>query len=275
MFSRLTLLQYSFALFSILFVLCSLSPANASNKEKFVVLGDSIEAGIIFDTPEIDAIYAENRHTDIFHDYLVDYVDEDFRQINLAVPGATLNDIVKKQLFKAMLAVLIAKDPVVFIGGGGNDLRAFLNSPDSAPCLAGDLPTCLALVDEVLDRAENRIEKILKGIKLVSFNDNPIILIRTQYNPFLKAGCDPLGGQIGQLGNLALEGTGGPTDPIVGLNNRIRALAAEYDAVVVETFLPFAFQPDVLVSDDCVHPTETGHDVIGQITINTYEAVTP
>jgi len=47
-----------------------------------------------------------------------------------------------------------------------------------------------------------------------------------------------------------------------GLNDRIRTVAARYDAQVVDLFPTFAVFANQLVSADCVHPNGAGYQAI-------------
>ena len=59
-----------------------------------------------------------------------------------------------------------------------------------------------------------------------------------------------------------------------GLNNRIREVAARYDAIVIEIFKEFALDhnPDDLILDDCVHTNDAGHEIIFRKAREAYEA---
>ncbi len=260
-----------------LLVITSAGGVAANDLEKQIVIGDSIEAGVILDERIIgvgdDLIFADSSHVDIFSHYLAENVNPDIVLINLSVPVARLDNIIDNQVPKSKRQVKRSDNPViVFIGGGGNDLRDILASPEFSVCfspLPEDQLTCLVLIDSALSEAEEKLEVILKKIRKAG-DENVTILIRTQYNPFLKASCDSFG-ILGPLGNLALEGPT-PDIALIGFNNRIRSLATEYDALVIDIFGPFFLFPEMLVSDDCIHPTNEGHVVIGNASIDIFDS---
>jgi hypothetical protein len=88
------------------------------------------------------------------------------------------------------------------------------------------------------------------------------ILMRTQYNALLRTGCATP--EIALLGTIALEGLPGSVLDR-GLNTRIRSLAERHGAQVVDVFLPFAAQADLLVSADCIHPNGLGYQAIAAL----------
>lgn len=177
---------------------------------------------------------------------------------NFSAPGATVRDIALSQLSPALTEVRrhLGHGVVVSWGGGGNDLLDFIASPQAATCL--QVPSCLARINALLDEKEHAIDLTLKTLRSFA-GPNTRILVRTQFNPLLKTGCDARGPR--DLANAALEGL--PGSPLAdGLNDRIRTVAGRHGATVVELFDAFALNPDALVAADCVHPNDAGYNLI-------------
>lgn len=185
---------------------------------------------------------------------------------NFSQPGAETRDIAMKQLPPAIAEVQHHSPFGVVIswGGGGNDLRHFISSPEAATCL--QVPSCLARLNALLNEAEQTIDLTIKALRFFAGPDGTI-LTRTQYNALQKSGCDPFG-QV-DLANTALEGAPG-TLLARGLNDRIRTVAERHEAKVVEIFLLFAADPNGLIADDCIHPNDAGYDIILNEFISTF-----
>ena len=83
--------------------------------------------------------------------------------------------------------------------------------------------------------------------------------MRTQYNALARTGCQTP--ENVALASATLEGAPG-TLLDRGLNDRIRTVAARYDAQVVDLFVPFLLQADTLVASDCIHPSGLGYQAI-------------
>ena len=100
----------------------------------------------------------------------------------------------------------------------------------------------------------------LKKLRSAAGSENTII-IRTQYNPLQKESCGGPSDPLAQLAQVVLEGN---VDPFLvrGLNDRIREMAIKHGAKVADIFMPFALNPEDLIDEDCVHPTDAGHRVI-------------
>lgn len=218
-----------------------------------VVLGDSIESGFGSSIPA-DAFVP------LVHEYLESTYGPDVDEHNLAVPGATVLEINRNQLASAIAEIQNHDSVVVSWGGGGNDLLDFIESPQAVTCLRGNV-SCLNRLDALLNKVEHIGDRALKFLRSAAGPDSTI-LVRTQYNPLLRDICGGPSHPLAHLANVVLEGG---ADPFLvrGLNDRIRDLAAKHGARVAEIFLPFYLYPDTLISDDCVHPSDAGHKVIG------------
>lgn len=216
-----------------------------------VVLGDSIEAGF-------GASSEDHEYVNLFHDDVEAFFGAPADLHNLAEPGATLRDIRHDQLASAVAEIEDHGPVVVSLGGGGNDLRTFIASPEAVTCTVGQI-TCLNRLDALLNELEAALDVLLKKVRS-ALGPEGTIIVRTQYNPLRRAGCDP-DGSLALLADIVLEGQV-PPFLIRGLNDRIRALAAKYRARVADIYVPFLWEADALIDADCIHPTDDGHAVI-------------
>ncbi|MGH8646374.1 MAG: SGNH/GDSL hydrolase family protein [Gammaproteobacteria bacterium] len=220
-----------------------------------IVLGDSIEFGIGSTTG--------GGYVVPFHAYLEAVFGSAVDFHNLSEPGAETKDIQIEQLHEALVEVQNHRPHGVVItwGGGGDDLLHFIQSPAAVTCL--HVQSCLARINALLNEAEQHVDVTLKRLRALA--PDGTILVRTQYNPLLKFGCDPNNQAL--LATAALEGT---APPLRGLNPRLRDLAAKYDANVVDIFGPFFVLPDLLIDADCIHPNDFGYALILGIAISAF-----
>jgi lysophospholipase L1-like esterase len=235
--------------------------ASESSQPGYVALGDSIDFGVgatgfVGWVPRFNVFLS----TEVFN--------TEVELHNFAVPGHATGDINRTQLAPAIVEVQnhVPVGVVVSYGGGGNDLLDFIQSPQARSCLR--VPSCLARINALLNEAEQNVRRALRALRFFAGSESTI-LVRTQYNPFRKTGCDPGGGRV-ELTDAALEGAPG-TRLGRGLNDRLRAVAAENGAKVIEIFLTFAVRADALVADDCIHPNDAGHDAIRDAAIGAFQ----
>jgi hypothetical protein len=115
----------------------------------YVALGDSIEAG--FGVAEEDGWVA------LFLEYLkaLEEFGTDTDLVNLGTPGATARDIQHGQLASALVSTATHAPVVITWGGGGNDLRDFITSPQAATCRQGN-PSCLARLGALLNEVDRQ-----------------------------------------------------------------------------------------------------------------------
>lgn len=219
----------------------------------YIVLGDSIDYGLGATAP--DKAYVPQ-----FHAYLEAHTFQGKADLhNLAVPGATAQDIKQGQLTQALTETVIHNQRVISWGGGGNDLLQFINSPEAATCMKGNV-SCLARLNALLNEFEQTADHTLRSLRATADPSTPIY-VRTQYNPLMKTACGGLTFPLTQLANAVLEGSPSPRLDR-GMNDRLRELAHKYNAKVIDTFLPFYLNADTLVAADCVHPNDAGHTAI-------------
>ncbi len=219
----------------------------------YVVLGDSIEYGLGASNRTVTA------YVPMFFAYLESAVFVTPADLtNLGTPGATTKDILQNELLPAIAAIQTHSPVVVSWGGGGNDLLDFIESPQAHACL--QVPSCLSRLNALLDEAQQNIDLTIKALRFFA-GDSPI-LMRTQYNSLRRTGCATPDRVA--LADAAIEGiVPGTLLANNGLNDRIRAVAVKYGAIVVEgIFEQFAANPDGLVAADCIHPNDAGHAVI-------------
>jgi lysophospholipase L1-like esterase len=221
--------------------------------QAYIILGESTDLGT-------GATVPEKAWAAMFHEFLESKFfksSADFH--NYAVFGATVGDILRGQLADALSDIASHNPVVVSLGGGGNDLLQFISSPQAVTCLMVNLE-CVARLNALLNNMEALFDEMVR--KLRAAGPNIPILLRTEHNPFLKESCGGPDAGLTQLAHLVLEGKDNVPFLTSGLNDRIRDVAARYNAKVIEVFLSFASDPDDLLSDDCIHPNDAGHAVI-------------
>jgi lysophospholipase L1-like esterase len=224
-----------------------------STPQAYIVLGESTDLGTGA-TPGNDWV-------SMFHEFL--RTEQGFNSIDLrnySVFGATMGEIRRDQLAAALSDIASYNSVVLSIGGGGNDLSNFIRSPQGVTCRMVSIQ-CFARLNALLNNVEVLLDQMVRRLRAAT-GPNDVILLRTEFNPFLKQGCDNPPG-ISQLANLALEGSNIVPFLTSGLNDRIRDVAARYDAKVIEIFDLFILNdPNKLVAADCFHANDAGHEVI-------------
>ena len=221
--------------------------------QAYIVLGESTDLGI-------GATVPEKAWVPMFHKFLESwYLAPSADLHNYSVFGATVGDILRDQLAAAFSDIASHNPVVLSLGGGGNDLLKFIASPEAVTCLTVNIQ-CLARFNALLNNVEVLLDQMVRRLRAAA--SNMPILLRTEHNPFLKTSCGGPTDGLAQLANLVLEGSDDVPFLTSGLNDRIRDVAARYNAKVIEIFALFAFNPNGLVADDCIHPNDTGHAVI-------------
>jgi lysophospholipase L1-like esterase len=185
---------------------------------------------------------------------------------NYSVFGATMGDIRRDQLADALSDIASFNPVVVSLGGGGNDLLNFINSPQAATCRVANIQ-CFARLNALLNNVEVLLDQMVRRLRAAGPND--VILLRTEFNPLLREDCEERLERpgISLLASLALEGSDIVPFPVPfltrGLNDRIRDVAARYNAIVIEIFDLF-LPPNTndLIIEDCIHTNDAGHEII-------------
>ena len=235
----------------------TVAPAH-QNGPGYIVLGDSIEAGVGASLP--GKAYVEQ---------FSQFLKTDLH--NLAASDATVRNIALTQLAPAKAELASHTPRVASWGGGGNDLINFILSPQNRTCSRGNA-SCLARVNALLNEIEQTVDRTLREVRQAAGPSAPVY-VRTQYNP-LQTSCASAppflagpGSPLAALADIALEATPAHGLKLLqrGLNTRLRELAARHDALVIDTYLPFRLTPDALIGDDCVHPNDLGHTTIFEL----------
>ena len=232
--------------------------AQAPPAAGYVAVGDSVEFGVGDDNP-VDGI----GYVSPFGAFLTVLLGQPVQVHNFSVPGADTSDIRLTQLRVAAAAAQSHRPVVVSWGGGGIDIGLVALSTQESACQ--HVQSCFGRFNGALNEAEAAIDKTIATLRQAVGAEGRI-LMRTQYNAIAKSGCQPPDAVA--LGDAVLEGAPG-TVLDQGLNDRIRTIAAKYDAQVVDLYVPFRINPDAFVAADCVHPSAAGYGLI----VSLFEAV--
>jgi lysophospholipase L1-like esterase len=246
-------LHLSAAVLGVVLVVAAARPgalvAQAPPSPVYVALGDSIEQGLGADT-------LAHGYVQLFGTFLSTVFQQPVEPINFGLRFETTRDIWHDQLPAALAAIQGHAPVVVTWGGGGNDIAEVVTGPQAAACRQSQ--SCLGRLNGLLNGVEQMIDHTIRELREAA-GPNGHILMRTQYNALLRAGCQTPA--VALIGNITLEGAPG-TVLDRGLNTRIRSIAQKYDAQVIDLFLPFAINANTWVADDCIHPSVLGHQAI-------------
>ena len=189
-----------------------------------------------------------------------------------------MGEIRRDQLADALSDIASSNFVVLSLGGGGNDLLNFIRSPQEIICRMADIQDikCFARLNALLNNVEVLLDQMVGRLRAAGPND--IILLRTEFNPLLREDCEERLERpgISLLASLALQGSDIVPFPVPfltrGLNDRIREVAARYNAIVIEIFDLFVLNdPNKLIVDDCVHTNDAGHEIIFQAAKEAFE----
>jgi lysophospholipase L1-like esterase len=220
----------------------------------YLALGDSVAAGTGAGTPE-------RGYVPVLAGLLADRLGCDAGSAdgcpvevrNLAVPGATTETLLRDQLPPALEELRQHDDVrVVTVTVGGNDvfvpiLQACARTPQ-APACAEAVVAAVGQVDQGVDR----LLAELAGAR----GPATTVAVMTYYDPLPScrlAALQPLAEQV-------LEGRGAQD----GLNDVLRARAAQHGAVVVEPGPRLTAPQDFVGGLDCLHPSASGHARIAE-----------
>ncbi len=172
---------------------------------------------------------------------------------NLAVPGATTETLLRDQL-PAALTVLRSGGPVrlVTVTIGGNDvfgrvLQACARSPEA--------PSCAQAAQAAVGDVDENVDRLLAELARAT-GPGTTVAVMTYYDPLPACRLAPLQ----PLAEQVLEGTAAQD----GLNDVLRARAAEHGAVAVETGRRLTAPQDFVGGLDCLHPSTSGHARIAE-----------
>lgn len=233
----------------------SAPPPRADAPSTYLALGDSVAAGVGAAAPSTSG------YVPVLTELLGDRLGCDgarppgcpVRLRNLSVAGATTTTLLRDQLPRA-LALLEGDADVrlVTLTIGGNDV--FLPVVRSCAASVED-PACGQAVRDALRRVEAGVDEIL-GALTSAVGPGTTVALMAYYDPLPAcrlAELQPLAEQV-------LEGTG----PEPGLNDVLRAQAADHGATVVETADRLTPPGDFVGGLDCLHPSTSGHARIAE-----------
>jgi lysophospholipase L1-like esterase len=142
---------------------------------------------------------------------------------------------------------------VVTLHVGGNDV----SGPIQAACIFGSPEDCVIAFLTLMPAFEANLDSVVGQLRAAAGDDTAIVL-GTYDNPVPYCDLARITGAI-ELGAMVLEGTlDGSLD---GIHDVVRRVAATYDAEVAEVFGQLG-AGDFVGGDDCLHPTDTGHDIV-------------
>ena len=220
----------------------------------YLALGDSVAAGTGADDP------ARTGYVPVLADLLSDRRGCDGGAApgcpvgvrNLSVPGATTESLLRDQLPPAVEALRGGGVDTVTVTVGGNDvfvpvLRACAQTPEA--------PSCAEAVRGAIGAVDRGVDRLLAELSAAG-GDATTVAVMTYYDPLAACRLAPLQ----PLAEQVLEGRAGQD----GLNDVLRARAAEHGAVVVETAGRLAAPQDFVGGFDCLHPSTQGHARIAE-----------
>jgi lysophospholipase L1-like esterase len=253
MITRSSLVFFLFVLFET--IVFSPKGFADTNRAAYIVLGESTDAGF-------GASASERAWASMLHHFLESpsFLDAPVEFHNYAAFGATTGDILRDQLAAGLSDIANFTPVVLSLGAGGNDLLNFITSAEAVTCTSLTIQ-CVARFNALLDNVEALLDQMVRRLRAAAGPSTPILL-RTEHNPFLRDSCGGPTSGLAQLANLAIEGSDEVPLLTRGLNDRIRDVAAKYDAKVIEVFSIFAANANNLIADDCIHPNDAGHVVI-------------
>ena len=218
----------------------------------YLALGDSVAAGAGARTP------ATEGYVPLLADGLADRLGcaDDaacLRLENLAEGGATTATLRRRPLPRALELLDGPADVrLVTLTVGGNDVF----EPVVRACAAAPTaPGCRSAVTATLRATDEGVREVLRAVTAAA-GPGTTVAVMTYYNPLSACRLAPLE----SLAELVLEGDG--DEP--GLNDVLRARAAEAGAVVVETPERLSSRADFVGDTDCLHPSGQGHARIAE-----------
>lgn len=236
------------------------TPTPNPNAKLYLALGDSLSYGN----------GASNRAATAWVPLVKQALGSGWALSNLGVPGYTSAQLLSKgQVASAVSQINARKNDNVAgneVGAitleiGGNDLLnlyedlvitgkcpSVTESLQIPECVDG-LRNALTAFTPNLESAVDQLQQAAPGVP---------IFLATLYNPF-SGGSVNLDG----IGALALEGQEG-TPFATGLNDAVRAVAQEKGTYLVEWYAPFLGKVNEYISQDLIHPNDTGQQVMAQ-----------
>lgn len=238
--------------------------SHSEPKGKLIVIGDSIDWGYVGGSMEPNVKPGEQDN------WAYQYAKQLGLNLEMvAFPGATSEQVAKAQVpLVEDLFMAKANDLpwVISIGAGSKDMVELLREkPDKNPCINGVTAQCQHALNTTLASIEHNLDMALASIKKVA-DPSTTILLRTHPAVQTAPACQDVPIRTsGQLMKIAMHG-GKPhnsNSTILGLNDRIRALAKKHQVKLVDLSKDFGPNlSDAQVGRDCVHLSNTGYKVI-------------
>lgn len=218
------------------------APAPSAAPTTLLALGDSVAAGV--GAPSRDAGYPA-----LLRDRLARECDCEVRLEDLAVSGATTSTVLRDQLPRAREVLARGDVSLVTLTAGGNDVFG----PVVGACFSDPAaPACRSTAVQAVAATDRGLDQVLGAL---AATDVPVAVM-TYYDPLPAcrlAALSPLARQV-------LEGDGDQQ----GLNDVVRARAAEHGAVLVETAERLEVPDDFVGGNDCLHPSGSGHAALAE-----------
>jgi lysophospholipase L1-like esterase len=231
------------------------APPPVPTPSTYLALGDSVAAGVGAAAP------ATGGYVPLLAGLLSERLGCDARPApgcplsvrNLAQSGATTATLLRGQMPQALELLRTTPDVrLVTLTIGGNDVV------ETAIGVCAPDPRAQACSDAVaasVRRADQGIDEALRTLTAAAGPDTTVAVM-TYYNPTFAC-------QLASLQPLAervLEGAG--QQP--GLNDILRARAADHSALIVETRERLTARADFVGGNDCLHPSGAGHARIAE-----------
>lgn len=234
-------------------------PPSPASVPLYLALGDSLAVGVGASDPN------ETGYVPVFHDFLRESTECDrgaapvcpqLELLNIAVSGATTTTLLQQQVPLAV-QVLQARngdgDPFndverITVDIGGNDAFALFGI-----CSTGLSAGCVQAVQTTFTTVAQNLTTALVSLRAAAGPGSQIIVM-TYYNALIA--CDR-SAAAGMAAALLEGGAGLPA----GLNDLIRASAAQGGAAVAETY-GLVGPSDLVGGTDCLHPVDSGHQII-------------
>lgn len=230
----------------------------AQETPKYVAIGDSLAYGLGASEPGSDGFVARVHRALETSDR---FGDSGIELINLSVPGATSDDLLRPggQLDNAVREIQQSDVPMISIDIGGNDLLALADV--NSPCLT-ELQTepCLAQLGETLNALQANLAVVLQRLREAA--PDATIVVVDLYNPF--SGTGDIRELIADVGVQQINGVIG-----AAVSN------PELNVELASVFTYFQGRGNQWVSNDGIHPNDDGHAVIAEVVLATLDGRDP
>jgi lysophospholipase L1-like esterase len=225
----------------------------------YIALGDSLAYGVGASDP------AATAYVPMLHEALKQGPGcpgaaapcDELQLVNLAEDGGTSTTLLDTQV-PAAVEIIAARNgdndrandvTVITIDVGGNDIY----KPLRDTCATGLSPECLQEIEQSFTAFGQNLTMAIGQLRQAAGPDTTIAVM-TYFNSLIA--CERQA--AAPAGDLVLEGA---PDGTPGLNDLIRQIAAQFDAVVAETFGALGAD-DLVGGTDCLHPNDAGHAIL-------------